>query len=57
MAKGTYSGRVFHNFKKRNERIINKLDNGPKKKSVPEKSQEFLPRHKDANKMGRLWTF
>ena len=53
--KNSSGGRVFHNFKKHEKYVINRLDNGTKKESRPEKEESL--KHKEVNKTGRLWTF
>ena len=60
MAYTAKQGHVFYNFQKRESYIVHRLDNGKKRVSRDENSNDGMnniPRHHDINSQGRTWTF
>lgn len=53
--KNASGGRSFHNFKRREGFMIDKIDKDRKKQS--KLKQEGSTKHKEVNELGRLWTF
>jgi len=54
MKNASYSGRVFHSFKRRESYMIDQIDRTRKEK---QEKEELKLGHKEVNEKGRLWTF
>jgi len=58
MSNAARQGQTFHNFQKREDYIVRKLDSA-KRLSKEERTEQVpsIPRHHDVNETGRVWRF